>query len=596
MSVSSAQFCDHQEFKRSSIDEESIFFKYVNFVYHSFALILRIDLHAPDEHYDDRRKFRSAARHRWRIGRRPKWWFCIPELILIAYIGSNIHLGIYLAYQYEYDLGMFQLNKLIHRNDTREYRRLVDRVRGSELMLKQIGGPHTHLSFLVGQAYTLMIATSWVAYLFLMLYYQFGQPYDCYIVNDVLDYQKEAQKSDRLLELVLKDYSKSWEFFRKECYDRDCLLHVVSKSQLAGVIQKQPLGSEHLLWSLKEAGHFRALNRSCEWINRRIKFQFIWFNFLFIIGSATVCFIMIKLYTSKGGQSGRGEEIQAESALSIWMIGFEFTFICWIALVSVAFYASNLFLMLLDQVHLVNGVQCVVKSCLRSNSYLFAKLSKQLGAKTILSTKDQPVRLHMNLNLLLALLQFKIFLAQLNSSVLRMSKIFTVPVLFMLIFPIFFRLHLNYAGKRLAEFQLFAYTISLVISTAANMVLVPLCIFNSGCLKLYKFLGYLLAHTIEVGSSLGGQGDRQDESNGEQQRKSNLSFYDGHTLVLLNKELSHPIHIEQRFATQTLGLTCTYGLLCRLDFWFGVIMLSIWMASGSSSFNAMKNAKLSLLF
>ena len=169
----------------------------------------------------------------------------------------------------------------------------------------------------------------------------------------------------------------------------------------------------------------------------------------------------------------------------------------------------------------------------------------------------------MNTNLLFILMHYKIFIAQANPVVKTLDPMTIVVSILLLLIPIIVRFHLPYLNMfRDTDIRFFAVSLSLTMIVPTNLIILPLCYFQSRCEDLYRALSSLLAHMIEIESEPNARGT-----------------YNQHALLMLTKELRNPDLFMDQFKARFASLSGTYTTLVKVHFWYGLIVISIMVDS-----------------
>lgn len=183
-----------------------------------------------------------------------------------------------------------------------------------------------------------------------------------------------------------------------------------------------------------------------------------------------------------------------------------------------------------------------------------------LRAKRLLQIESNYTQ--MNANLLEVLMLYKIFVAQVRPISRTIGAFGFACIVLMFSVPINTRLHSPYFDKNL---KLYAMLFGLLLTSVADMALIPICYMYSECINIYRCLSSLMAHTVEITSHpMAGR------------------IYDMHTVWLLRKELNHPERLTSQFTIHTLGINFTFANILRVHFWVGLISLSIIIDTNSN--------------
>jgi len=561
-----------------------------------------------------------------------------PWIILLAYVGCVFHIIIYLHYQYTYDYHLNRLRQFRKFDSKEDLRKFVHQVptdyaekslnsldfhgldyslRKTEFeiantirlvddLLTEFGGPQIHLTFIVEQFYLVLLLISSGVYLFAMLYTRVNG-HHCYVVRYYIGLEEDEANLERLVKKLIKEFQDSWIIFHKlkhfhSYFEQDLELleayvgletRVIRHREKLSAIEKGSLVhrralSEKVPSSTKRSDQWldrmvergtvesstysqieelyneqvlRPLNQSPSWINKRTLLHCFYYNWGIFYG--TVLFVgMIRLLNHDDAKTF----IKAHNAFIVFLYKVEFLFMCFLSVFSATFYSANFLVRSVDQVVLVTRTTRLMKLCIQMNTTLFNEAYSNRSLGTGPNRLHENLRKQMNKNLLLALMHFKMYLIELNGSVRKSFNIFIVAIMLLLGMPLIMLLHVPYV-ENVDSFRISAAISSCFMLPPANLNLIPLCHLHNRSLQLYTSMSNLLAHAVEVNDFM-----RQSQLGS---KAGANTIYDEHTITLIRKELSHPHGVEKRFATNFMGMHCTYLLICKVHFWFGFLLLYI---------------------
>jgi len=173
------------------------------------------------------------------------------------------------------------------------------------------------------------------------------------------------------------------------------------------------------------------------------------------------------------------------------------------------------------------------------------------------TTLDKNVEHQMNETLLLALLQYRIFLAQFRPLriLFKFSANFQIIVLFFL--PVIIRIHISYITDNIQGLAaLFPVTVLIVCDT----VLVAMCRMHQMGTEIGRRIWSLQAASLELNAKLGSL-------------ELPPAYYE-HSLQLYHKETHDPLKLARNFATITLIGPLTYPNLVQMHYWFFLTLIS----------------------
>lgn len=164
-----------------------------------------------------------------------------------------------------------------------------------------------------------------------------------------------------------------------------------------------------------------------------------------------------------------------------------------------------------------------------------------------------------NYSLMHTLMHYKIFVRQLRPKLDSIPYYVTTIMIVMYASIVIPRTLIAYLDKDMKAASLLVAVITL---TLCHIVLLMVCFMHSRCLRIYKHLQSLLAHTISMDHIVKQQIGRK--------------VYDRHLIWMLRRELHHPYKLTDQFTVHMMAgrSRMTFSSLIKYDFWWGFIALS----------------------
>lgn len=545
-----------------------------------------------------------------------QWW---PILIRIIYIASTIRMTINIYYQYVYDLRLLRYQRVKLNNEPSikagddpnlaSEKNLLRQVEAARATLKLIGAPFLNAHF-IGQIYSifdvLMGLTSYMQTYIFLLYFK---PFDFSFVRAILNFQKELKYTNLLIRKEVNKFIKSSQNFAEISLGDRVIMFAGLSYRTEEKASEWPESLVDYTFTIRQlermtlSGTLMPCNKSPDWI---VKLAYL--NCLFSISFPSYCLLaQLTMYILFVTVSEYGIEHDLMD-----MVAFvEHIAVTVVMIVAGTFYAYVVSASCIDQIYLVINLRksieksvCANKrrfeSCLEliesGDGHQLAESSPrqadsdlgldnvaydavqlglnhwpqidqlQFGRRKLMPfTKKMQIDLYftqMNAELLRILMQYKIFVTQLRPSLGGM-ELPLVFALFMILFvPLVGRIHVPYINQ---DVKVYIGGLALFCALAANiLVLIPISYLHARCLEIYKPLSSLMAHSIEVVQH---QGIRR--------------IYDRHSIWMLRKELNHPERFAAQFTTNFFGLRVTYSTMLRINFWSGILTLSIFVETAS---------------
>lgn len=171
-------------------------------------------------------------------------------------------------------------------------------------------------------------------------------------------------------------------------------------------------------------------------------------------------------------------------------------------------------------------------------------------------TLIQQIKHEMSSNLLMATIQYQIFIIQARrlKCCLRFVLLTALPMTFMI--PILVHSHMPYFEAKFDKTVRMA-TILLSITTIVpvNFFMIPYCAMHAHFLKLYRSLYMILAHTAHL--------------------QAVIPVYDQRLISIIRTELDRPQGIANQYGTNFAFMHFDYSKLVKLHFYFGFLVIVI---------------------
>lgn len=519
------------------------------------------------------------------IARRPSE-LSLSNLFASLYLISVLGLIVNNNYQRRYDYYKYHQNRIhfelgalnqsderarefhspgiVYDSYLRELGQFIDAsVASSRANLDRLGGPLKEASF-SGQFFTwTWLAASFATYMSALLFRKRLTGLDSYLVSAIFDRRAQRLKMGSMIRQEVNAFIESSRNYTETIIRNYLSMDQANIKQSSGLNLKQ--GSalrRHILdyrstalslRSMISDGRLWLFDRNLGHLLRLLKLYF-WENFVFLLAilifwsGVLVSVVWLELL-----------EIKLETLMD-WLIWFELIFVSVLTLFAGSTYLNLLHTSWMDQSKLLERLDRKVQLSIGAIELLNGQLASKADAKTVLRR-----RLEANEQLLEVLLNYRLYLRQLGQIRFLFDYVAFAQLSVMFITPLVARVHSPYVSPRI-RYAMIIWTFYSLWFTLPSIFIV--CQFGERCLKLYKSLWILMAHTIRV-ADLG--------------RDQQGHFFDQHTLWTFRQELSHSDLVRRRLAPHFMFISFTYPNLTRLLFWYGLIVLSIAMDSGSSS-------------
>lgn len=188
-----------------------------------------------------------------------------------------------------------------------------------------------------------------------------------------------------------------------------------------------------------------------------------------------------------------------------------------------------------------------------------------------LSQEERYLIDRMNENLVKILLQYRIFVSQVQPLQHRYSHSILVFTCFYAIYPLYLLLHVPYMPRKsiialVVQFWLYVVCYDLLAA--------PICVFHAQCKKLFRNLLRLLAHISEIQTKI------TTIPNYE------ISIYNPIVISLLRKEIGDPLLSISSVSIKFLSGSFGYKNLLTVNFWTGLLSLYAIFADEKGSLRA----------
>lgn len=550
----------------------------------------------------------------WYKRRRFTW---LSKVLLWLYFLFTFHLLASLYCQYSYDFNVIRLMRLrtlvkqgLVSEKEFEMREtwLTERVEQTKLTLRAVGAPLWRLSILAECLYLYTTIFAFIIYYSTILFYKHITRFNIHFVRELLDNEAGQRHTNKLVEFEVVRLIESQRMFSKnllhyskqraiEWRQRPTATATAGRNKFDVQQGTRPvpgpgklsanteasaaggqLGQERVLQMLTNehrvyrcltrmltSGALKPYNRAQWWARKRSKLTFVYHIFIFAYTACLFGTMLTMAYVLRPPEepmSWADTSILAGLIYSILLLGMS-TNLC----------ATYLFVSTVDQVIIVNKIQELILTCIERNKLEFLLLVRAKNsaanenlrngreAESLEADQDK-CSMHverMNANYLFVIIHYRIFVTQFvpfRRSVKGGAIYVTALVL---LIPLLIKFHSPYANFfNYPLIKGFIAFLSTTVLFPANGLFVPVSHLYARCLKLYRVLSSLIAHTVEIESHPMGKG-----------------IYDQHALSLLFKELRLADQFMNRFKARFLGLTGNYNTLVKVHFWWGLVILSI---------------------
>lgn len=491
----------------------------------------------------------------------------LSDALLVVYIFSFLHCSFCLYHQYKLDWNTVHLDYLKFRRDIGLSLHQVV-VPGEELLqhlnetIKQenewldfLGQPLQQITFYAAAFYLGHLVWSLIAYAHTQINFNLIVPFDQYILRILVDYRRELELSEAMVEEQVNEFLVSQRNAMKTitlsqviCQDKNGYRAALDEAFEA---LKQDELIERELLDLKRRKELMPINRQVVWIGRWLKFHLILtslgtvsaFNTSIVLLSILFLCLPALLFPDEPPPWLRYD-------FADWLNVFSIGVLLLVNCVSVLMYGATLTFGAIDQFYYARHL-CALYDKFTEKSE--RELLRDLRWIAVGGDTSDSLRQELNCALLALVMKFRVFAKQLASErKLIGSNALSLVVLFSLL-PIVNRLHSPYFNDGLL--MMFTGLMSLLTLTSVSVSLLAPCEMYGQCVCLHKSRLRLLAHLIQV-----------------QLLKPN--FYNAHLILLLRREAGACERPAERFAITCAGFNFTHSSVTRLHFWFGALILS----------------------
>ena len=561
--------------KMAQLDKRSFKYRRLVGLMKLTAAVSRTPLAVDGQHQS---RITGYARTASRWARMGRWW---PELVLLLYIVCNIHIIVYLYYKYEYDFAMFELDQMKRKSNGTSFtgvqleamQNISKRIRQASASIGSIGGDMNEESFIYQQVCCIVLIAGLYYYLYYMLYYRLPSYFHCNSLQDLLDYEREQAKARDMVESLVKEIHQSRKLYyqclwQRARLGRNKLAHHLYASEFQSPLNrvnfltccsqsdKSSAGQQLLrgqlivklsearreLDELRDSGALWPINKTTEWIERRLKLQFAIFYplILYCLSFIIIAIVIPSLFRTP--QQPVGLEASDHWTPSSKMVNNSLIVTIIIIIFPATLYWGNLTVTEIDSINSINKLTSMVQECRRTNCLLL------LGRGHL----REEARERANKNLVLVIIQYKIAVLQFGASISESLQPFVGQIMMAALIPLQVVLHRPYVDP--TGENVFISLMWVSYSIPSNMSIYPTCLLFSKCQQLFIGMTRLLAHTVEVNERLG-------------------DIYDEHTVSILRKELYNPHQALKRFESSVFGISCTNKTFCYWHFWLGIMLI-----------------------
>ena len=516
----------------------------------------------------------SKATHRRKLGR-----LLIKRSTLCVYFYTLMRILVLTFFQYKYDFASYRLSKLNGTNSSAEDHKqlgaeneqanrtqlrldLSRSLNQTDHMLDLIGSPHRQACLFAVIGYDAIVYLTLLTYIIPMLYLA-PKIADIFFVGMLLGKRREEAKCDKLVDRELRAVLNSGRNFILANASSCCIsqrpLNLPSGARKLGssdfrLTKMQLYIEEHgmlkeILRKFRTQKRLIPINLTSEWLQRTSKVHATYCSF--IIACALV-FDYFSYYGIHRWNSGLGLRL---GATDIWILADLFGH-CMINLAATSFYMSMFNALSTDQIDYSKWLDARLGSQVRQLlecSSLLEPRPNTMGAYQLAPSQ----RRRGNEILLLALLEFKVYVAQSSPSRPLYRFVSDGLLLCLITISLMVRLHLSYWSLDAMKLGAMLPLITLVF---CNTILIPVCRIHHLGARLTKHLWALLAESVRLNGALEGA-------------HLNSAYFE-HTIGLYLKLVEDPQRFSNQFVTESLVGKLTYANLLRAEYWFGLLLLS----------------------
>lgn len=457
-------------------------------------------------------------------------------------------------------------NKCIAQFNTSRMASELEQTRNSSWqILKFLGCPYVHYGFMAANFYMTFSYLSIMIYIVTLVVFRFHSRFDdIFLVKILIDRAGEMRKCRLLVLRELKSIELSSENF-VIANANVCLSSVsspLSRSRLSPELREILLGTsqdagfrglinEHrttvkILNKLRQdIDALLPINRSRSWIKRSAR-TFALICTIDIVYNYAGDFDKYILYHFRNNHK---LELDFRDKLALCEV-LTHLFI----LKSSSIYLSMFYAALHNQLRYSNWLRNTTDRYLK---YLIDKGQKVLiNVEVGSAVVDSGEILKMNEVILLALLRYKILVAQLRRAKVLFSLVGSIQLIIILVSPILNRLHQPYWPEAFKKKTFFFFEIFILTST----IYIPMCRLHFNGYLISQQLSKMLAQTIYI--------------NRQSTELVHKHVYFEHSIMLLRKTLSYAQELGDNFGIKTLFWYMTYANFVRFYYWFIVLVLS----------------------
>lgn len=208
-----------------------------------------------------------------------------------------------------------------------------------------------------------------------------------------------------------------------------------------------------------------------------------------------------------------------------------------------------------DQIELIRRLNKLLVDCVNENNRLYYGQCRD---------QEHYRHLEMNANLLFVLINYRIFPMRMKGPLSSQGHGANVSLRVMFVLPVVVRLHAPYCSP---DFLLTFVYVSACVSLVTVTLMATSCHLNDKTIELHKPLASLMAHVVQV--------------NEDYNTKRSTNVYSKHTVWCIRQELKD-LNRFQEFClprSSTINLRFTFPALIKVQFWFNLLILSIFAQS-----------------
>lgn len=538
-------------------------------------------------------------------------------LVLIIFVYTVIHFSAITYTQYKYDiyatglkniqvgLSLTDINEKSFKSNRDGANKDVDALAKSqssarhiELLefklnktywsLKQLGSPYTGFNFAFEASSVLMIVMAFLCYVVPQVMFYFDQSFDSFFIRMIFDEQLERGRCRQLIGKELELLQKSCIVFvdnvielgvpredrqkvshvidqlkekslRGQCLAMDMILRATTAGLRKQLIDQRALlellyelrkvENEHMLWPMNRHPKrvFQMTLQYCILMFTQMIYSLV-FDTLFIA--------VVPIYSQGLDLVNIKDYVTIVEAIILAQI----------SAIPITFHAALFTPNCAEQSRYADKLRQDIIECMNANDSSYQVI---VDMEQIEGSSDEIERISYEINsrLLLAILKYKIYIAQLKPVKESFTFLASCSMILMFVIPTIVRMHFPYLKE---EFWAPAFYLSMIGALVADTINVPISTLHHQGQNLIRSMNFLLARSLEL------------TERSKTLFRQDYGICNEHTIAILCKELEDYQISTNQFATHILGsFPLTISNLILVHYWFGLVIISAFVETES---------------